>query len=94
MQTEAAAPVVFPTIHLNGSGAGHLAAGYGAIAHAIGEAIKLATEEAPNARDYDEAGYRLARAQHDDRLALLDRLRGEYLALLWHCRKAMRERTG
>jgi len=92
--TETAAPVVFPTIHPNGSGAAHLTAAYGAVVVAIGEAMDLAVRLVPNARDYDEATYRLARAQHDARIALLGKVRDEYFALRRHCRAATRERTG
>lgn len=94
VQAEAAAPVVFPQIHPNGSGAGHLAAGYGAVVVAMGEAMDLAIRNAPNARDYDEAGYRLAMAQHGDRLALMGKVRDEYIALRYHCFATMRERAG
>lgn len=87
-------PLAMPTIHPNGSGAAHLTAAYGAVVVAIGEAIELALEGAPNARDYDEATYRLARAQHDARLALLGKVRDEYFALRRHCLAATRERTG
>lgn len=86
-------PLAMPTIHPNGSGAAHLTAAYGAVVVALNEAMDLAMQKAPNARDYDEATYRLARAQHDARLALLGKVRDEYIALRYHCRTAMQERT-
>lgn len=94
VQAETAAPVVFPQIGLNGSGAAHLTAAYGAVVVALNDAMDLAIQKAPNARDYDEATYRLARAQHDARLALLGKVRDEYVALRSYCRNATRERTG
>lgn len=95
VQAETAAPVVFPQIHDNGSGAKYLAESYALAADAVQETAQRLCRTAPNGRDYptDEA-YRAARLDHERRLDLLGKVRAEYVALYEHCRAATRERTG
>lgn len=95
VQAETAAPVVFPRVDLNGSGARQLAEGYEMAAGAITVAMDKLGHTVPNGRDYpDEAALRVALADHRQRLALLARMRDDYWALYKHCRAATRERTG
>lgn len=93
-QRDGAAPVVFPQIHNNGSGAKYLAESYALAADAVQETAQRLCRTAPNGRDYptDEA-YRAARLDHERRLDLLGKVRAEYVALYEHCRAATRERA-
>lgn len=93
--TETAAPVVFPQIGLNDSGAKYLAESYTKAADAVEMALAHLAHARPNGRDYpDEATVRAALADHHRRVALLIKVLDELDALRLHCIKATRERTG
>jgi len=95
VQAEAAAPVVFPTIHPNGSGAKELALNSAAVADAIDAAIHAERQNYPNARDYpDAADFAAAKAQAQGRIDALRKARDDRWAIFDHCCKAARERAG
>ena len=77
-----------PTLHLNGSGKGHLAEAYEAAYKALYQAEQAVQNAAPNARDYypqGDSAFREAQREHTERLLALVRVRKEILELLEHC---------
>lgn len=93
-QRDGAAPVVFPQIHDNGSGAKQLATASHVVLSAIDAAIDAEWRDYPNARDYpDAADLAAAKVQAEGRIATLGKVRAERQAMFDHCRNAMRERA-
>lgn len=65
------------------------------VVRAIDLAIERARFTPPEPEEYDaDDAYHAAHRGHERRLALLDKVRAEYVALVEHCRAATRERTG
>ncbi len=76
-----------PTIHLNGSSAEQLRAGYMAAIEAMHDAIEALAETAPNARDYypqGDSAHTEARQEHEARMSKLMSVQAE----LGHLRRS------
>lgn len=69
--------LIVPIVHLNGSSRASLVEGYCNAGVAVSEALKLLGETCPNGRDYYIADsvqrerFKLAQAQHEERVARL-----------------------
>ena len=79
--------MILPTIHLNGSAAADLAAGYREAYSAIGDAIRAVKNTAPNGRDYPKGQGELFEAiiEHDERISSLARIQQDLLDLHEAC---------
>lgn len=85
-----------PRIHLNGSSAGALQAGYRDVWDALTELSKAMQDAAPNARDYyviDSGAYSRARAEHEEQMAALGRMRRHYRDLMEGLQQQIDERS-
>ena len=87
-----------PTVHLNGTGADDLAAGYRTAYQALDEAINVVHKAtAPHARDYyvqrDPNAASTAQEQHQARIAALLAVRDELLALWTAVEDQQKNRT-
>jgi|TARA_Y100000310_G_scaffold112057_1_gene110495 hypothetical protein len=74
-----------PIIHLNGTSREALTEGYIDAYHALHSAREALQETAPNARDFyvspDPSAYTKARGEHDSRLASINMIMTEVMAL-------------
>lgn len=80
-------PIAKPTIHLNGSGAKHLADAYAAAVEALHAAAEALQGAAPNARDYYPQGddaFRQAALEHRARAIVLETVMGDLVSLYEH----------
>jgi hypothetical protein len=74
----------FPTVHLNGTSPESLIDGYTAALESVEAAIRAVIDTAPNGRDYYPKGPHAiheATKEHADRVAKLNQVRGDLLAL-------------
>ena len=81
------APIIMPTVHMNGTSAEGLKAPLVEAYSKISDAIDAVQAAAPNGRDYYPQGpeaYEAARAGHSKRLRDLDRILAELLAIWTH----------
>ncbi len=94
VQAETAAPVVFPRVGLSGRAMRELAEDNASIVRAIDLAIERARYIPPEPEEYDTAAaHHAASLGHEQRLALLDKVRAEYVALVEHCLNACQGRA-
>ena len=80
--------MVKPTIHLNGTGATTLIAGYEDALAAMRVAIEKMADAGPNARDYyvqNLAAFTQARQEHQARLTALRQVQDDMMTLLGAC---------
>ena len=65
--------IVYPVVHLNGTGKNSLISEYEKAGHAVSMAIKTMQENCPNARDYYliPGSFKEAMEQHTDRILRL-----------------------
>ena len=79
------ARIQIPTIHRNGSSGEALRHQYTTAVEALRRAVDATCEARPNARDYyvlgDDAGH-AAQREHEARVASLQRIRGELVAIV------------
>jgi hypothetical protein len=76
--------IASPLVHLNGSGAASLTAGYEAASSALREALTALEATAPNARDYYQKGdsaFREAAREHSARVAAIRAVLDELCAI-------------
>jgi hypothetical protein len=79
-----AVAVTAPTVHLNGTSARDLIAGYQTAYSGVTAAIEALQASAPNARDYYVQGpdaFALARTEHESRMHRLADITAELLVL-------------
>lgn len=76
--------MILPTVHINGTSREALSAQFAEVLKALQRALEAMADAAPNARDYypqGESAFRLARAEHESRIACVRAIREDYYRL-------------